>query len=48
MVGTFRVVKDGNAVFYEFWAIEVEDCKAIFKMKHFDRGLLGWESRRVP
>jgi hypothetical protein len=48
MVGTFRVVKDGKAVFYEFWAIEVEDGKAIFKMKHFDLGLLGWESRWVP
>jgi hypothetical protein len=45
MVGTFRVVKDGKAVFYEFWAIEVEDGKAIFKMKHFDRGLLGWEEK---
>jgi hypothetical protein len=45
MVGTFRVLKDGDAVFYEFWAIEVEDGKAIFKMKHFDRGLLGWEEK---
>ena len=45
MVGTFRVVKDGDAVFYEFWVIEVEDGKAIFKMKHFDRGLLGWEDK---
>ncbi len=45
MVGTFRVVKDGDAVFYEFWAIEVEDGKAVFKMKHFDRGLLGWEDK---
>jgi hypothetical protein len=45
MVGTFRVVKDGDAVFYEFWVIEVEDGKAIFKMKHFDRGLVGWEEK---
>jgi len=45
MVGTFRVAKDGDAVFYEFWVIEVEDRKAIFKMKHFDRGLLGWEEK---
>jgi hypothetical protein len=45
MVGTFRVLKDGDAVFYEFWVIEVEDGKAIFKMKHFDRGLLGWEEK---
>jgi hypothetical protein len=45
MVGTFRVVKSGAAVFYEFWAIEVEDGKAIFKMKHFNRGLAGWEEK---
>ncbi len=31
MVGTFRVSKDGDAVFYEFWVIEVEDGRAIFK-----------------
>jgi hypothetical protein len=45
MVGTFRVLKDGDAVFYEFSVIEVEDGRAIFKMKHFDRGLLGWEEK---
>jgi hypothetical protein len=45
MVGTFRVLKDGDAVFYEFWVIEVQDGKPIFKMKHFDRGLLGWEEK---
>jgi Domain of unknown function (DUF6265) len=45
MVGTFRVVKDGDAVFYEFWVIEVEGGKVIFKMKHFDRGLLAWEEK---
>lgn len=45
MVGTFRAVKDGDAVFYEFWVIEVDDGKAIFKMKHFDRGLVGWEDK---
>lgn len=45
MLGTFRVLKDGDAVFYEFWVIEVEDGRAIFKMKHFDRGLVGWEEK---
>jgi hypothetical protein len=45
MLGTFRVLKDGDAVFYEFWVIEVEDGSAIFKMKHFDRGLLGREEK---
>jgi hypothetical protein len=45
MVGTYRVLKGGDAVFYEFWVIEVEDGKVIFKMKHFDRGLIGWEEK---
>ncbi len=45
MVGTFRVLKDGDAVFYEFWVIEVENDKAVFKLKHFDRGLRGWEEK---
>jgi hypothetical protein len=45
MVGTFRVVKDGDAVFYEFWAIEVEDGEVVFKMKHFNKGLIGWEEK---
>jgi Domain of unknown function (DUF6265) len=45
MVGTFRVIKSDNSVFYEFWAIEVEDGKVIFKMKHFNHGLVGWEEK---
>jgi hypothetical protein len=45
MVGAYRLMKDGNAVFYEFWAIEIEDGKVLFKMKHFDRGLVGWEDK---
>jgi hypothetical protein len=45
MVGTYRVVTAGNAVFYEFWAIEVEAGTAVFKMKHFNRGLIGWEEK---
>jgi hypothetical protein len=45
MVGTFRGVKDGKAVFYEFWNVEVENGNAVFKMKHFDRGLIGWEDK---
>jgi hypothetical protein len=45
MVGHFRVVKDGSAVFYEFWAIEAEDGQLVFKMKHFHHGLVGWEEK---
>lgn len=45
MVGAYRLMKAGDAVFYEFWVIEVETGKAVFKMKHFDRGLQGWEEK---
>ena len=45
MVGTYRLTKAGDAVFYEFWVIEMEAGKAVFKMKHFDRGLQGWEEK---
>jgi len=40
MVGTYRVVKGERPIFYEFWAIEVESGKAIFKMKHSTTDLL--------
>jgi hypothetical protein len=45
IVGTYRVVKDGSAVFYEFWAIESEASHLVFKMKHFNQGLVGWEEK---
>lgn len=45
IVGTYRVVKDGNAVFYEFWAIESDGDRLVFKMKHFNQGLIGWEEK---
>lgn len=45
MVGHFRVIKDGAPVFYEFWTIEVDDGKTVFKMKHFNHGLVGWEEK---
>jgi hypothetical protein len=31
MVGTFRLVQDGDAVFYEFWVIEVEGGRTILR-----------------
>jgi hypothetical protein len=45
MVGTFRVVRAGKPVFYEFWVIEVEDSKPVYKLKHFNGGLKGWEEK---
>ena len=45
MVGTFRVVRLGKPVFYEFWAVEVEDGKPVYKLKHFNGGLKVWEEK---
>jgi hypothetical protein len=45
MVGTFRVVRLGKPLFYEFWVIEVEDGRPVYKLKHFDGGLKGWEEK---
>ena len=45
MVGTFRVVRVGKPVFYEFWVIEVEEGKPVYKLKHFNGGLKGWEEK---
>ncbi len=45
IVGTFRVLQSGNPVFYEFWTIEQENGVAVFKMKHFNAGLIGWEEK---
>jgi hypothetical protein len=45
MVGTFRVVRLGKPVFYEFWVIEVENGKPVYKLKHFNGGLKGWEEK---
>jgi hypothetical protein len=45
MVGTFRVVRLGTPVFYEFWVVEVEDGKPVYKLKHFNGGLKGWEEK---
>lgn len=41
MMGSFRVVQNGKPVFYEFWAVEVDDNRPVLKMKHFNSGLAG-------
>jgi len=47
MIGSFRVVQEGKAVFYEFWAVEVEDHRPVLKLKHFGANLAGWEEKNV-
>lgn len=52
MIGSFRVVQGGKAVFYEFWAVEVDEGRSVLKLKHFNANLAGWEekdaSTRMP
>src|SRR5688572_22036134 len=43
MVGTYRLIKSGKAVFYEMcWMLEAEGT-LILRLKHFDPDLTGWE-----
>ncbi|MES2062171.1 MAG: DUF6265 family protein [Bacteroidota bacterium] len=48
MVSTFRCVKDGKIVFYEFMAIEQSDSIPILKLRHFNKGSIGWEDKDKP
>ena len=43
MVGTFRLVKDGEVSFYEIFTISEPDLT--LRLKHFHGDLVGWEER---
>ena len=45
MIGMYREVEQGKPVFYEFWAIELDGATPVFKMKHFNAGMIGWENK---
>jgi Domain of unknown function (DUF6265) len=45
MVGMFRWLKDGNLFYYELLAIEPEASGLVLRLKHFNRGLIGWEEK---
>jgi hypothetical protein len=47
MTGSFRIVQSGKPVFYEFWAVEVDENRPVMKLKHFNAGLDGWEEKNV-
>jgi hypothetical protein len=48
MISSFRVVKDGKAAFYEFVVIEEQNHIPVFKMRHYNRGSIGWEEKDKP
>lgn len=43
MVGTFRLVRDGEVAFYEIFTISEPDLD--LRLKHFHADLTGWEER---
>jgi hypothetical protein len=45
MMGMFRLIHEQQLVFYEFMSIEPQGSVPVFRIKHFDPGLLGWESQ---
>ena len=45
MMGSFKMVKDGKPVFYEFMLLEQDDEGVALRIKHFDPGLDGWENK---
>lgn len=45
MVGMFRWVREGKLWFYEILSIEEEPDGLIFRIKHYDAGMKGWEAK---
>ena len=45
MSAMFRFIKDGKVQFYEFIAIEQTPEGLYLRLKHFNKGLIGWEEK---
>ncbi|MFZ1730524.1 MAG: DUF6265 family protein [Bacteroidota bacterium] len=45
MMGMFRLVKEGEGVFYEFMTIEAAGGKPVLRIRHFSQGLIAWEEK---
>ncbi|HYR27443.1 MAG TPA: DUF6265 family protein [Thermoanaerobaculia bacterium] len=43
MLGTFRLVREGKPVFYEFLAVGMFEGKLAMRLKHFNADITGWE-----
>jgi len=48
MVSSYRCVKNGKVVFYEFVVIEQTNGAPMMKMRHFNPGNIGWEEKDKP
>jgi hypothetical protein len=45
MMGMYRLIKDGEVVFYEFLIIVEESGSLTLKLKHFNPDFTGWEEK---
>jgi len=45
MLGTFRLLRDGKPVFYEFMNLGVTDQGLTLRLKHFNADMTGWEEK---
>jgi hypothetical protein len=48
MMCSFRCVKNGKVVFYEFIVIEQGPTGPVMKLRHFSPGNIGWEEKDKP
>jgi hypothetical protein len=48
MMCSYRCVKDGKIVFYEFIVIEQQPKGPVMKLRHFSPGNIGWEEKDKP
>ncbi len=45
MTGTFKLIMNGATTMYEFFTVVPDGESLTLRLKHFDRELVGWESR---
>jgi hypothetical protein len=45
MAGMYRLVKGDKTIFYEIMAVTEENGSLVFRLKHFNADLTGWEEK---
>ncbi|HEV3326929.1 MAG TPA: DUF6265 family protein [Puia sp.] len=48
MICSYRCVKDGKVLFYEFVVIEQSDSVPVMILRHFKPGSIAWEEKDKP
>ena len=48
MMCSYRCVKDGKVIFYEFIVVEQTDSVPVMHLRHFGPGSIAWEDKEAP